>query len=373
MKPKLNIALFSHSLVSDWNHGNAHFLRGLMRELARMGHCVRCYEELGGWSMANLMKYEGARAIAAIDGFRAAYPELDVRFYQSSHDGFRQFLQQELKDADLVLLHEWNSPFVVNCVLELKKPAGFIALLYDSHHRAYTTAGEILKFDLHKLDGVLAFGEAVRRIYAHGFGVARTWTLHEAADVEQFQPLERPKSIDLLWIGNWGDDERTRELEEFLMAPAARAPRRRVVAHGVRYPAAGVRKLLEAGIEFRGYLPNLASPEAYAASAVTLHVPRWQYANGLSGIPTIRVFEALACGVPLVCSPWRDEEHLFTPGEDYLIVKDSREVKATLELLLHDGQARRQVAERGLKTVRERHTCAHRAAQLISICEEVSQ
>jgi spore maturation protein CgeB len=372
MKPRLTIALFSHSLVSDWNHGNAHFLRGLMRELVRMGHDVRCYEELGSWSLSNLMEHEGTRAIAAIDAFHATYPELDVRFYRSSREGFRQFLQQELKNVDLVLLHEWNSPDVVNSVLDLKARYGFIALLYDSHHRAYTHAGEILRFNLHLLDGVLAFGEAVRRIYAEGFGVARTWTFHEAADVTQFRPIERPKEIDLLWVGNWGDEERTHELEKFLMVPAASLPGRRVVAHGVRYSAIALKKLREAGIEFRGYLPNLASPEIYAASAVTLHVPRRQYANGLGGIPTIRVFESLACGVPLLCSPWSDEEHLFTLGEDFLVVKDSQEMKVALELLLQDEAARRRLAEHGLKTIRDRHTCAHRAEQLISICQEVA-
>ena len=56
MNQMLKIALFSHSLISDWNHGNAHFLRGLMRQLTRMGHQVRCYEELGSWSLTNLMK-----------------------------------------------------------------------------------------------------------------------------------------------------------------------------------------------------------------------------------------------------------------------------------------------------------------------------
>ncbi len=83
MRQKLNIALFSHSMVSDWNHGNAHFLRGLMRELVRMGHTVRCYEELSSWSLTNMMKSEGERAIEAIDAFRRTYPELDIRFYKS--------------------------------------------------------------------------------------------------------------------------------------------------------------------------------------------------------------------------------------------------------------------------------------------------
>jgi spore maturation protein CgeB len=370
MNRRLNIALFSHSLVSDWNHGNAHFLRGLMRELTRLGHAVRCYEELGCWSLANLMKQEGEVAIHAIDRFRAVYPELDVRFYQSSHAEFHHFLAQELSGTQLVILHEWNEPNLVNNVLSLKEKYGFIALLHDTHHRAHTRAREILRFHLHLLDGVLAFGEAVRRIYSDGFGVPRSWTFHEAADVSWFRPLNRGKENDLIWIGNWGDEERTRELQEFLVGPSAALPKRRVVAYGIRYPESALRELGRAGVQYRGYLPNLAAPEAYAESAVALHVPRRPYANGLGGIPTIRVFEVLACGIPLLCSPWEDAEGLFSPGQDYLVVRDGREMKAELENLLRDSAARRQMAEHGMKTIYQRHTCEHRARQLISIYEE---
>jgi spore maturation protein CgeB len=373
MSQQLNIALFCHSLVSDWNHGNAHFLRGLMRELVRMGHNVRCYEELGSWSLTNLVQQEGERAIQAIDTFRAAYPELDIRFYKRSDPGFLDFLETQLHGTDVVLLHEWNEPQVVNAVLGLKKKLGFIALFHDSHHRAYTRAGEILKFHLHLVDGVLAFGEAIRRIYADGFGVPRAWTFHEAADTEQFKPLQHTRDIDVVWIGNWGDDDRTRELQEFLIGPAAAFSGRVVVVHGVRYPETALQKLREAGIEYRGYLPNLFAPQVFASSALSVHIPRRQYANGLSGIPTIRVFEALACGIPLVCSPWTDEEHLFNPGEDYLVVKDGASMKAEVEHLLNDETARRQMGERAVKTIRERHTCAHRARQLISICEEITR
>jgi spore maturation protein CgeB len=374
MSQTLNIALFSHSLVSDWNHGNAHFLRGLMRELVRMGHRVRCYEELGAWSLANLVQNEGERGIEAIDSFRRCYPELDVRFYKPSEEHFQHFLEDELKETDVVLLHEWNEPYVVNSILALKKKLGFVALFHDSHHRAYTRAGEILKFHLHLVDGVLAFGEAIRRIYLEGFGVSRAWTFHEAADVDQFRPLRRGRETDVVWIGNWGDEERTRELEEFLIAPAAEMEgRRRVVAHGVRYPASALAKLASAGIEYRGYLPNLLSPEVYARTALTIHVPRRQYANGLSGIPTIRVFEALACGIPLICSPWSDEENLFYPGQDYVVVRDGKQMKSELQRLLRDEKARQQIGANGTRTIRERHTCAHRARQLISICEEIAR
>jgi spore maturation protein CgeB len=272
-----------------------------------------------------------------------------------------------------VLLHEWNEPKVVNSVLALKEKHGFAALFHDSHHRAHTNAGEILKFHLHLVDGVLAFGEAIRRIYVDGFGISHAWTFHEAADVEQFHPLRRKKLIDAVWIGNWGDEERSHELEEFLIGPAAAIPDIRVVAHGVRYPELAVKRLAEAKVEYRGYLPNLFSPQVYSESFVALHIPRRQYANGLAGIPTIRVFEALACGIPLVCSPWIDAENLFRPGQDYMVVSNGKEMTAELRHLLRDPKARHQLAENGLQTVRERHTCAHRARELVSIYEEIAR
>ena len=76
------------------------------------------------------------------------------------------------------------------------------------------------------------------------------------------------------------------------------------------------------GIEYLGYLANLRSPEVYAQSRLALHVPRRQYANGLNGVPTIRVFEVLACGIPLVCSPWADTEGLFRSGQDYVLARN---------------------------------------------------
>ena len=141
----------------------------------------------------------------------------------------------------------------------------------------------------------------------------------------------------------------------------------------MRYPERAKRKLKDAGIEFRGYLPNLRSPEAYSESMLALHVPRRQYANGLSGIPTIRVFEALACGVPLLCSPWTDGEGLFRLGQDYLVVPDGCAMEAEIEHLLRDDAARHQIAAGGLDTIRRRHTCAHRAHQLMEICEELGR
>lgn len=371
MSDSIRFRLFAHSWISDWNHGNAHFLRGLARQLVRMGHEVRCYEELGSWSLTHLVEEEGDVAVQAIEQFRCEFPELDVRFYQRD-ETLPETLREELRDADVVLIHEWNEPEVANAILSFKQDFRFRALLHDTHHRAYTNAGEMLRFQLQLFDGVLAFGEIITRIYLDAFGMPRAWTFHEAADVEHFCPLQQPCEIGLLWIGNWGDEERTRELMEFLVEPAGALRDVKTVVHGVRYPPAGLDALAAAGIEYRGYLPNLMAPYVYAQSALSLHVPRRQYVNGLSGIPTIRMFEALACGSTLLCAPWRDAEQLFRP-DDYVMVNSSEETKSAITRLIHDDAARQQIAAQARETIVNRHTCAHRAQQLVEICREINR
>ena len=372
MSGKLRFRFFAHSWISDWNHGNAHFLRGLTSELVSMGHEVRCYEEKDGWSMRHLVEEGPEVAARAFTNFRKTFPGLRVTFY-SPGPGLAGFLESELAGADVVVVHEWNSPEVVAAILEWKTRLGFRALFHDTHHRAYTNPREILRFPLDRFDGVLAFGNAIRRIYLDVFGVKRAWTFHEAADIARFFPISSEKDTDVVWIGNWGDEERTRELDEFLVAPARELPECRFAVHGVRYPEQGRERLAESGIEFRGYLPNLSVPGVYARSRVSLHVPRRFYANGLSGVPTIRVFEALATGSPLVCSPWTDSEGLFRPGEDYLSVRDAPAMIAELRHLVGDDPARQQLAQSGLESVLRRHTCAHRAEQLMEVCHELER
>jgi spore maturation protein CgeB len=117
----------------------------------------------------------------------------------------------------------------------------------------------------------------------------------------------------------------------------------------------------------------LKAPAVYGSASLTLHVPRREYTNGLSGIPTIRVFEALACGVPLLCAPWNDLENLFRPGQDFICVPDGATMKSEISRLLRDPAARRQIAESGLQTIRGRHTCHHRALELSGILDQVAR
>jgi spore maturation protein CgeB len=102
-------------------------------------------------------------------------------------------------------------------------------------------------------------------------------------------------------------------------------------------------------------------------------VPRRFYVRALPGIPTIRVFEALACGVPLVSAPWEDCEALFRPGEDYLIARSEIEMARHLRDLAHDTAMRAALAANGRQRIEERHSCGHRADELLGIVKQVKQ
>jgi spore maturation protein CgeB len=269
--------------------------------------------------------------------------------------------------ADLVIVHEWNERSLVNAIGRLRKGAAPFTLLFqDTHHRAATAPCEMRKFDLSGYDGVLAFGEVIAEIYRkHGWS-RRTWAFHEAADVSTFYPRVAERECDLVWIGNWGDEERSAELCEFLVEPAE-ALNLRTQVYGVRYPAVVVRDLSARAIGYGGWLPNHRAPLAFAKSRFTVHVPRRPYAAALPGIPTIRVFEALACGAPLICAPWSDCENLFPDG-CYLTAQDGQGMQKGMRLLMEDAELRDSLRRGGLNAIATRHTCDHRARQLLDIC-----
>ena len=361
----MRIVMFYHSLLSDWNHGNAHFLRGVAGELLMRGHQVQVYEPRDAWSLANLVAEHGQ---GPIDEFHDAYPRLDsIRYDLGSLD-----LDDVLDGADLVLVHEWNDHELVAAIGRHHSAGGsYLLLFHDTHHRSVTEPEAMGAYDLSGYDGVLAFGQVVRDLYLERGWARRAWTWHEAADTRVFHPLPgRPREGDLVWIGNWGDDERTAELDEFLIEPVRRLGLRARV-HGVRYPEHAQRRLAEAGIEYAGWLPNYRAPEVFARFGATVHVPRRPYVEALPGIPTIRVFEALACGIPLVSAPWSDTEGLFTPGRDFRVARDGAEMERHLETLLADPAAAQRQADRGLATIRARHTCSHRVDELMGVVWEM--
>jgi spore maturation protein CgeB len=378
----MRIVLFCHSLRSDWNHGNAHFLRGVCSELAARGHDVRVFEPADAWSARSLAADEGTAALSA---FQRVYPALAPIVYDPS-----QFdLEQAVDAADLVIVHEWNPHDLVENIGRLRaRGAPFTLLFHDTHHRSVSEAQAMAAYDLRHYDGVLAFGEVIRERYVALGWSRRAWTWHDAADTNVFRPLRlfdpgaRPSDLgprtshlgprisdldgDLVWIGNWGDGERSEDLRQYLVEPV-RDLGLRARVHGVRYPAEALATLSEAGIAYAGWLANFDAPAAYARFAVTVHVPRRPYVESLPGIPTIRVFEALACGIPLVSCWWEDREGLFTEGRDFLMARSPAEMRRRLRDVLNDRALAAALARHGRETVLARHTCAHRVDELLAI------
>ena len=357
----MRIVVFTHSLASCWNHGNAHFLRGVLRELIARGHDARAAEPVDGWSLRHMLAEPGGRQAA--DAASAIAPGVAYRPEQA----------EALTDgADLVIVHEWNDPALVARLGRMRASgARFTLLFHDTHHRAVSAPDEMRGYELDGYDGVLAFGEALAAIY-RGWGWAdRVHVWHEAADTRLFRPPEtQGERAGLVWIGNWGDGERAAELQEFLLQPAASIGAQLDI-HGVRYPPEALRALSVAGARCHGWLPNARAPEIFAAHLATVHVPRRFYAQSLPGIPTIRVFEALACGIPLLSAPWDDAEHLFRPGQDFLYAGDGARMTALLREILNDSGLRASLAAHGLETIRARHTCAHRVDELLAIAARV--
>ncbi len=233
--PKL--VLFCHSLRSDWNHGNAHFLRGILAEWRRRGFTAAAWEPADAWSARNLAAEHGE---AALDAWREAYPDLPVTVY----DPAALDLDRALDGADFVIVHEWSAPDLVARIAAHRRNGGrYLLLFHDTHHRMATDPEAIGRFDLDGFDGVLAFGEVLSEAYRRRGWGRQVFTWHEAADLNVFRPLpEIPRERDLVWIGNWGDDERTAELSEFLIEPVKDLGLSARV-HGVRYPPEGSRSL----------------------------------------------------------------------------------------------------------------------------------
>ncbi len=386
----MHLVVFTHSLVSDWNHGNAHFLRGVIRALHARGHTVEAFEPSDGWSLPNLL---GDHGLAAVTDFLKHFPDLTAKFYDPTYERFDgEPLEAVLDRADAVLMHEWNHPAFVarlgrhrlargdgargDGARGSSGTGGFKLLFHDTHHRAATAPEQMSRFDLSGYDGVLAFGRVIADLYTSRGWHERTWVWHEAADVSLFAPAPASpeasigKERDLIWVGNWGDGERTAELGEYLLNPV-RTLGLSARVHGVRYPEEAKAALRDAGCEYAGWIANHRVPDAFGRARLTVHVPRGPYVAKLPGVPTIRPFEALACGLPLICSPWEDAEGLFTPGRDYLTAADGTEMSAQIRRVLNDDRLAADLAEHGRNAILSRHTCGHRADELLTILDEL--
>ena len=225
----MRFVIFAHSLVSDWNHGNAHFLRGIATELVSRGHEAEVYEPQDGWSRDNLLKEYGTQAVA---DFERAYPLLKSRFYDSA----TLDLDEVLREADVVIVHEWNPPELVRRIGEHhSRHPDYVLYFHDTHHRSATEPDAMSAYDLQHYDGVLAYGNVIRDLYLKNGWARNAWTWHEAAETGSFIRFRATRER-AIWFGSGtGAMESVRELREFLIQPVHGLGLRAKV-FGVRYP-----------------------------------------------------------------------------------------------------------------------------------------
>ena len=362
----MRFVFFCQSLVSDWNNPGAHLLRGVAAELLESGHGVQIYEPADGWSLHNLLEQGGAGLLKA---FSATYPQLRSHFY----DPQRLDLDQLLDEADVVIVHEWSEPELLRQLSRHRAHSTRYKLLFhDAPHRSLQQPRPLRATLLSHFDGILAASDSLRRLYHEQSWADHVWLWRDAVDTRIFRPVEREplRSFDVVWVGNWGQATRASELNEFLIAPI-RALGLHARLYGCRYPEDVLHTLRACGADYGGWLPDFGIPSAYATGRIALHVPRRMHGEGLPHTPTLRILQALACGMPVVSAPWSECDAVFAPGRDFLVAGDGAEMSRHIAALLDDPQRAAELAAHGMKTVTERHTCADRARELLLISHEL--
>jgi spore maturation protein CgeB len=256
-------AFFYQSVISDWNHGNAHFLRGLMRSLQARGHAVVCYEQVDNWSLENLLRVQPN----AIEAFVSQFPDLRFERY-ALEPNLEGWLRQRLAQTDVAVVHEWNEPRVIRMLGRLCHELGVRALFHDTHYRVVLDEDYRSTLGLEQYAAIIAYSPSVAERY-RALGFERVHVLHEAADTTIYAPMRVAKNTDVVFVGNYGDGDRSNELEEYVFAPRADLPRLSYAVYGVRYPEKVLARLNNGlDIAYRGWLPNVKVPAVYSAARV---------------------------------------------------------------------------------------------------------
>jgi hypothetical protein len=328
----MKIVYFTHSLASCWNHGNAHFLRGVLSELIARGHDVQVWEPDGAWSLANLLADHGEAGLAPI-GRPILNSTLPPTRRSASSD-------RMVESADLVIVHEWNEPGIWcrgwgRSVCSTAGSRCCSTTPITARSAIPTRSAPSIST---AMTACWPSARRWRRSIALGLGRPGVRLARGGRRHLFHPPASRSARKGLVWIGNWGDGERTAESRPSCSAPRATGPCRST-STACAIPPEAKAMLARYGARYHGWAPTPASrglraPSRHGARAAPLLCRR------PARHPDDPVFEALACGIPLVSAPWRDTEGLFRPGQDYLVARDGEEMTRHLRALRDDPDLR---------------------------------
>jgi spore maturation protein CgeB len=346
----VKLVVFGLAVSSSWGNGHATLWRGLARALERRGH--------------TLVFFEQDRPFYAAHRDQPEVPGMELVIY-ASWELVRGRAASELRDADVAMVTSFcpdagaaselvlSSAAPLRCYYDLDTPVT-LAALERGEAVFYLPPGGLGAFDL-----VLSYtGGAALEALQTRLGARLAVPLFGSVDPEIHRPAA-PRaafSADLSYLGTYAED-RQGALERLLLEPARRLPRRRFLIGGAQYPEAFP---WSDNIHFVRHVPPTDHPAFYASSPLTLNLTRAPMA-ALGHCPSARLFEAAACGVPVLSDAWEGLDRFFTPGDEILVARTPEDVLAALEL---SPEALGRMGQRARQRALAEHTALHRATEL---------
>jgi spore maturation protein CgeB len=352
----MKLVIFGLSVSSSWGNGHATLWRGLINGLAALGHTVVFFER-------DVAYYAADRDLVDLPGGRLVL----------YHDwnSVRLEARRELGEADVALVTSY-CPDGVDAAREATDSPVALRVFYDldtpvtlERIRAGGTVPWLGPAGLADFDLVLSYtgGEALRYLQEL-LGARQVAPLYGSVDPEVHRPvaaLDRYRSA-LSYLGTYAAD-RQAALERLFVEPARRRPAQRFLIGGAQYP--GDFPWAD-NIYFVRHLPPGEHPAFYSSSRITLNVTRAPMAE-MGYCPSGRLFEAAACGVPVLSDSWEGLDQFFTPGGEILVARDAAEALAALDL--SDAELAR-IARAARERVLAEHTADRRAAELVTRLED---
>jgi spore maturation protein CgeB len=344
----LDIVILGLSITSSWGNGHATTYRGLVRELAARGHRVTFLERDVPWYAENRDMPEPAGCTTLLYGAR---DELAARHAALVRDADVVIVGSYVPDG--VEVGAWAASTATGVVAfyDIDTPVTLAKLARGEHE--YLTPELVARYDLYlSFTGGPTLGRLERE---YGSPMARA--LYCSVDPALYYPEDVPVRWDLGYMGTYSDD-RQPTLDRLLVEPARRWGDGRFAVVGPMYPESIG---WPANVTRETHLSPREHRAFYAAQRFTLNVTRADMiAAGWS--PSVRLFEAAACGTPIVSDAWDGLDALFAPGAEIVIARDADDVLRTVRGMPDDE--RRAMGEAARRTVLGAHTAAHRAAEL---------
>ena len=344
----MKLVIFGLSITSSWGNGHATTYRGLVREMARRGHDVLFLERNAPW-------YETNRDLPEPPFCRTV-------LYSSIEEVIGDY-GKEITQADCVIIGSYVPEGIALGEWVTRKAKGITAF-YDID--TPVTLAKIERGDCDYLDLeviphynlYLSFtgGPTLRRIEEE-FGARKARPLYCSVDPEVHYPRQQPHLWDLGYLGTYSVD-RQPPLVRLLCEPACKWDKGRFVIAGPQYPE---RIYWPANMERIEHLPPERHRDFYCAQRFTLNITRRHMIKaGYS--PSVRLFEAAACCVPIISDQWAGIEDFFVPGEEILLASTSDEVLHYLQD--YSEEERQAIGQRAMLRVHRSHCASQRAEEL---------